>query len=275
VVADCRNLVAVLKAPSLACGEGLVHLGPDGMPITGATVTTARYLGGYSSVDVPVVDVPLVVAPGAVDRYAPQDMPEEASLAIPSLIIEPAAFPDGVAAFPVSRIAILTDGQAATIERVRTAVEVALPTSVVRTVSEAATDAAALVTELGRVVSLGVLVAMLLAGASLAIAVISGLVERRTPFALLRLAGMPLARLRAVLVVEAAAPLVAVAALSAVLGMLVAQLLLRSAGTLDVPPPDLSVAALLAVATAGAIAVVLAAMPLVGRITGAEANRFE
>ena len=275
VVADCRNLVAVLKAPSLACGEGLVHLGPDGMPITGATVTTARYLGGYSSVDVPVVDVPLVVAPGAVDRYAPQDMPEEASLAIPSLIIEPAAFPDGVAAFPVSRIAILTDGQAATIERVRTAVEVALPTSVVRTVSEAATDAAALVTELGRVVSLGVLVAMLLAGASLAIAVISGLVERRTPFALLRLAGMPLARLRAVLVVEAAAPLVAVAALSAVLGMLVAQLLLRSVGTLDVPPPDLSVAALLAVATAGAIAVVLAAMPLVGRITGAEANRFE
>ena len=104
---------------------------------------------------------------------------------------------------------------------------------------------------------------------------ISGLVERRTPFALLRLAGMPLAKLRAVLVLEAAAPLVAVAALSAVLGMLVAQLLIRSIRTIEVPLPDLGVAALLAVATLGAIGVVLAAMPMVGRITGAEANRFE
>ena len=41
------------------------------------------------------------------------------------------------------------------------------------------------------------------------------------------------------------------------------------------PPPDIGVAGLLTVATLGAIAVVLAAMPMVGRITGAEANRFE
>jgi hypothetical protein len=32
---------------------------------------------------------------------------------------------------------------------------------------------------------------------------------------------------------------------------------------------------LLGIATFGAIAVVLVAMPMVGRITGAEANRFE
>ncbi len=153
--------------------------------------------------------------------------------------------------------------------------QVALPTSVVRTVSEAAADSASVVIELGRVVSLGVIVAMLLAGASLAIAVISGLVERRTPFALLRLAGMPLERLRAVLVLEAAAPLVAVAALSAVLGMAVAQLVIRSIPTREVPLPDVGVVGLLTVATLGAIAVVLAAMPMVGRITGSDANRFE
>jgi len=191
------------------------------------------------------------------------------------VVIEPAAFAGGSDAFPVTRLAIATNGDPASIERARTAVQVALPTSVARTVGEAATDAAALVTELGRVVSLGVIVAMLLAGASLAIAVISGLVERRTPFALLRLAGMPIARLRAILVLEAAAPLVAVATLSAVLGMLVAQLVIRAVPAREAPLPDLGVAGLLAVATAGAIAVVLAAMPLVGRITGAEANRFE
>ena len=275
VVADCTSLVAVLSAPSLTCGDGLLHLGPGGEPVTDATVYSARFLGGYSIGYGSVEEVPFRIDASKVDRYAPAGLAPEARLALPALIIDPRAFPGGVDAFPVTRIAILTDGDPAAIERARTAVQVMLPTSVVRTVGEAATDAAALVTELGRVVSLGVIVAMLLAGASLAIAVISGLVERRTPFALLRLAGMPLAKLRAVLVLEAAAPLVAVAALSAVLGMLVAQLLIRSIRTIEVPLPDLGVAALLAVATLGAIGVVLAAMPMVGRITGAEANRFE
>jgi hypothetical protein len=77
---------------------------------------------------------------------------------------------------------------------------------------EQSADASAPLNELARVVSLGILGAMLLAGASLAIAVATGLVERRVPFALLRLAGTPLARLRLVLFLEAAAPLLAVSA---------------------------------------------------------------
>ena len=275
VVAACPALIAVLNAPDLACGDGLVHLGPGGEPVTEATVRSAQFLGGFSFGNEPIEEVPLRVGDVQVDRYAPLGLAAQPRRALPAVVIEPAAFPGGVDAFPVTRLAVLTDGDPASIERARTAIQVALPTSVVRTVGEAAVDAAALVTELGRVVSLGVIVAMLLAGASLAIAVISGLVERRTPFALLRLAGLPLARLRAILVLEAAAPLVAVAALSAVLGMLVAQLVIRAIPATEAPLPDVGVAGLLAVATAGAIAVVLAAMPLVGRITGAEANRFE
>jgi ABC-type antimicrobial peptide transport system permease subunit len=150
-----------------------------------------------------------------------------------------------------------------------------MPTSVVETAGQSATDAIALVAELGGVVSLGIVAAMLLAGASLAIAVTSAFVERRRPFALLRLSGMPVSRLRAVLLLEAAAPLVAVAAMSAVLGMIVAQVLLRALPTTTVPPPDPGVVALLAVALAGALAVVLAAMPLVDRVTSTEATRFE
>ena len=241
VVAACPTLVAVLSAPDLACGPGLVHLGPGGTPVTQATVQTARYLGGQGLGTSTIGEATLDVTSGDVDRYAPAGLAPEARLALPAVIIEPAAFADARAAFPTTRMAIRTDGDPATIERVRTAVQVVLPTSVVRTVSEAAADAAAIIVELGRVVSLGVIVAMLLAGASLAIAVISGLVERRTPFALLRLAGMPLARLRAVLVVEAAAPLVAVATLSAVLGTVVAQVVIRSIPTREVPPPDVGV----------------------------------
>lgn len=154
-----------------------------------------------------------------------------------------------------------------------------MPTSVVATVGEEVTDAGASVAELGRVVSLGVIVAMLIAGATLAIAVITGLLERRTPFALLRLTGMPVRRLRAVLLLEAAAPLGEVALLSAVLGTGVAQLplrtLLASRPEIAVPGPDLGVVALLAVATAGALGVVAAALPLVPRITDTEATRFQ
>jgi hypothetical protein len=116
---------------------------------------------------------------------------------------------------------------------------------------------------------------MLIAGASLAVAVVTGLLERRIPFALLRLAGMPLARLRLVLLLEAAAPLVAVSALSALLGTLVIQLLLRSQSRISIPPPDLGVVALLAVAIVGALAVVAAALPLVGPITDTQETRFE
>jgi predicted lysophospholipase L1 biosynthesis ABC-type transport system permease subunit len=161
------------------------------------------------------------------------------------------------------------------VERARTILEVAMPTSVAATVGETVAEGTASVTELGRIVSLGVLAAMLLAGASLAIAVTTGLVERQRPFALLRLSGLPLARLRAVLVVEAAIPLISVAAVSALLGTAVGQILLRSQPGSSVPPPDAGTVVLLAVAILGALAVVMTALPLVDRLTSTEATRFE
>ena len=42
----CQAIVAVLSAPNLTCGPGLVHLGPGGRPMTRATVQAARFLGG-------------------------------------------------------------------------------------------------------------------------------------------------------------------------------------------------------------------------------------
>ena len=150
-----------------------------------------------------------------------------------------------------------------------------MPTSVVTTAGEVETDSTATITELGRIVSLGVFAAMLLAGASLAIAVTTGLVERQRPFALLRLSGLPLARLRAVLVVEAAVPLIAVAGISALLGTAVGQVLLRSQPGRSVPAPDAGAVLLLVVAILGALAVVMTALPLVDRLTSTEATRFE
>ncbi|MEJ7695084.1 MAG: hypothetical protein WKF78_00080 [Candidatus Limnocylindrales bacterium] len=73
---------------------------------------------------------------------------------------------------------------------------------------------------------------------------------------------------------EAAAPLIAVAALSALLGVGVAQLLFRSfsAGFVASDP---SIVGLLIIAVAGALGVVGLAMPLVDSLTGTQATRFE
>ncbi len=276
IVVSCPSFVEVLAAPTLTCGPGLVHLGPGGRPFGSATLLTMRFLGGPGvATTAPVQYVSLSVDPAAIDRYAPATVAPGARPGLPAAIIDPTAFPAGMAAFAPTRIAVLTDGSPAAVEQARTALEVAMPTSVVLTIGEVATDSSATVTELGRVVSMGVIVAMLLAGASLAIAVASGLVERRLPFALLRLSGIPLGRLRAVLLLEAAAPLVAVAILSALLGTVVAQVILRALRSGGSPGPDLGVIGLLTVATAGAMGVVMTAMPLVGRVTASESTRFE
>ncbi len=74
---------------------------------------------------------------------------------------------------------------------------------------------------------------------------------------------------------EAAAPLVAVAELSALLGIGVAQLLFRAFSNTVVPLPDLSIVGLLTIAVAGALGIVALAMPLVDGLNGTQATRFE
>lgn len=277
VVTDCRALVATLAADGLSCGPGLEHLGPGGTALTRGNAMSTKFLGGFWTSSGVVHDVPLSIPASRVDRYAPADLSGGAGV-IPAVVIDPSAFGAGISSLLPTEIVVRTDGTPAAIERARTALEAAMPTSVVATVGEQAADKAASFTELGRVVSLGVIVAMVIAGASLAIAVVTGLLERRTPFALLRLAGMPVRRLQTVLLVEAAAPLAAVAVLSAVLGTLVAQLLIRailSSRPIALPGPDFGVVSLLAVATASALAVVATVLPLVGPITDTQETRFE
>lgn len=276
VIADCDLLVGILAESGLSCGAGGIHLGPGAEPFAEATLRTALLPGqGWSGTSAPGGEAEIDASRTATDRYAPAALPLADQMVLPAVIVDPAVLPDGGTRFQPTRLAILTDGSPAAVERARTAIIERLPTSEVQTLAEGAADADTWMIELGRVVSIGVLGAMMLAGATLAIAAGTGLVERRRPFALLRLAGMPLARLRAVLLLEAAAPLVTVAALSALLGMAVAQALMHALPNRGVPPPDPGVVVLLAVGTAGALGVVLVAMPLADRLTRPESARFE
>ena len=86
-------------------------------------------------------------------------------------------------------------------------------------VPSAAAEASSRLTQVSRMVNLALAFTLVIAGCGLAVAVAGGIIERKRPFALLRLSGMHLAELRRVALLEAAAPLLLIALASAVLGL--------------------------------------------------------
>jgi hypothetical protein len=119
-------------------------------------------------------------------------------------------------------------------------------------------------------------VTLVIAGCSLAVAVAGSIVERRQPFALLRLAGTRLSDPRRVVLAEAAAPLLLVAIATSALGLGVTALTLAS----DASNPAFSLPGLdywlaLVGGLAVALAVVAATLPLLSRLTSPESVRIE
>ena len=193
---------------------------------------------------------------------------------LPAYILDPAAFPELVEASGVSRIMLSSNGDPAVVERVRTTVINAFPTAFVSGSSETFV-ADPMFAELERVVHIGLLGTMILAGCSLAVAVTTGVLDRRRQFALLRSAGMPVGRLRAVVLLQAAAPLLAVASFSGALGVAVAQGILVLATTDEIPLPDASLFVTLALSVVGALGVVALTLPPLERMTRPETARAE
>jgi ABC-type antimicrobial peptide transport system permease subunit len=107
-----------------------------------------------------------------------------------------------------------------------------------------------------------------------AVSVTGGLVERKRPFALLRLAGMHPRELSRVLIVETAAPLIGIAATSVALGLAVAADVLR-VNHMPWQPPAGSYWWTLAGGLTTALAVALTATIPLRRITSLETARFE
>ena len=178
----------------------------------------------------------------------------------------------------VEDLVVMTDGSRASIERVRTAVEAALapdgPSPYA--VGEITTTQDDLIRLLGRMVDVGMILCLIIAGCSLAVSIAGGLVERRRAFALLRLAGMPLRRLYYAVLVEAAVPLVLAAVMSAGIGFLVAALIIwNTGGGLSVAAPGLTYFAMVIGGLLAALAIVGGTLPLVGRITELQSARME
>jgi hypothetical protein len=127
-----------------------------------------------------------------------------------------------------------------------------------------------------RVSNIGLSGTLVIAGCSLAVAVAGAIVERKQPFALLRLTGTRLSDLRRIVLAEAAAPLLTVATASVALGLGVAVLILATGGgDQQFAMPGLNYWLALVGGIGVALLVVLATLPLLNRLTALDSARFE
>ncbi len=169
----------------------------------------------------------------------------------------------------------------ATVERVRTFLVPYLAQtpsgSAPRTFGEEIQARESVGNTLQRLVYIAVALTLLVAGCSLAVTVGGGLVERRRPFTLLRVTGTATATLYRVVLLEAVLPLFAATLVAAATAYGMSVLIvarLAPAGTAT-PVPGSGYYAIMGAGLAASLAVILATLPLLGRITAPGNVRFE
>lgn len=183
---------------------------------------------------------------------------------------------DQLRRLPIDTIVVGTDGSAAALERARTVLDLAYPlTFAPQTSNEIQADQSRLLDAYRRLADVVILTSLPLAGCSLAVNIAGGLIERKRPFSLLRLAGAPLGVLRRVIGLEAAAPLLITAAVSVGVAFLAAHLFLRAQLRQTLQAPGLAYYVVLAAGLLASLAVIASTLPLLNRITGPETARNE
>jgi hypothetical protein len=192
------------------------------------------------------------------------------------LSMEPAPYTaDQVAAMPARLVVIDTDGTLPATDRARTAIQRAVPGAAPWLGAEADAQNDRALIQLNRVANLALALTLTIAGCSLAVAVAAGIIERKRPFALLRLAGMHLTELQRTALLEAAAPLLLIALASALLGLGTAAIIVGLAGDIPWQPPTIGYWLSLTGGLALALGLSAAALPLLGPTTAPTAIRFE
>jgi hypothetical protein len=133
------------------------------------------------------------------------------------------------------------------------------------------------VNNLERVVLVALGLTLLVAGCSLAVSVGGSLVERKRPFTLLRVSGTSTGVLRGVVLLEAGLPLLVTSLVAAVTGALIAVPVVRALlpKTAHVAYPGPIYYMTMGLGLLVSIAVILATLPLLDRITRTENARFE
>jgi len=170
---------------------------------------------------------------------------------------------------------------ATTLERVRTFLVTHTPQSVSgtapRTFGEAVQAREGVVATVQRLFYIAVILTLVVAGCSLAVAVGGSLVERKRPFTLLRVTGTATATLYRVVLLEAVFPLVTASVVAAGTAYGISVLTVRAIAPAGTPLPVLGHVyyLMMGAGLAASLLVILASLPLLGRITGPANVRFE
>lgn len=187
-----------------------------------------------------------------------------------------------LSSLPVLAMAVATDGSTAAIEQARTSLEAAdlggdilrdAPLTVAESLAEA--DDARRTAGYRLLAEVVILATLPIAGCTLAVSVVTGLNDRRRPFSLLRLAGVPLRLLRRVVIMESTLPLLLGTAVALAAGFAAAYLFLRSQLAETLQPPEVSYYVAVTAGLVGSLAVIASTLPLLDRWTGPESARNE
>jgi len=146
-----------------------------------------------------------------------------------------------------------------------------------RTFGESVQARASVATTVQRLIYTAVALTLIVAGCSLAVAVGGSLVERKRPFTLLRVTGTQTSTLYRVVLLEAVLPLAAATIVAGALAYLIAIITVAAvapAGT-PVPAPAGAYYLTMGCGLVGALLIIGASLPLLGRLTAASGVRFE
>ena len=181
------------------------------------------------------------------------------------------------ARLPVDAVVVATDGSSGSLERARTTLERAFPFQgtpvAVDTFDPSTARLLTMIQDMTDVVIVADL--LIIAACSLAVNIAAGLSERKRPFSLLRLTGVPTALLHRVVALESALPLLLVAAVSIAVGLVSAALYLHSQVGIAFSIPGIAYWATVIGGLAASLAIIASTFPLLNRITGPEVARNE
>jgi hypothetical protein len=180
------------------------------------------------------------------------------------------------ARLPVDAVVVATDGSPGSLERARTTLERVFPLQGAAVAVEASDPSTArLLTMIQDMTDVIIVASLIIAACSLAVNIAAGLGERKRPFSLLRLTGVPTALLHRVVALESALPLLLVAAVSIVVGLVSAALYLHSQVGVAFSIPGITYWATVAGGLVVSLAIIASTFPLLNRITGPEVARNE
>jgi cell division protein FtsX len=181
-----------------------------------------------------------------------------------------------VARLPVDAVVVATNGSSGSLERARTTLERAFPFQGAPVAVDALDPSTArLLTMIQDMTDVIIVASLIIAACSLAVTIAAGLGERKRPFSLLRLTGVPTSLLHRVVALESALPLFLVAAVSIVVGLVSAALYLHSQVDIAFSIPGIGYWATVFGGLAASLAIITATFPILDRMTGPEVARNE